>query len=239
MRRHKNHLHQTRQHLVAAFGIIIVPLLLLLIFAGSSLQFTSTFVTSSIVSLLRLAVAYILSVGLAWGAAIAFYYGRRAAVALPIFDVLQSFPAFAALPLAVHFLGSSNAIVILFLVIAIIWPIFFSTISTLKLVKKDWQEAVTIACLAPTTYLTHFLLPVSVPAVITGSIIGLGEGWEALVATEIITNAKGGVGQFFQSLAGQPVPITLGILGLLVIIFGLNKIIWLPLLEWSHHRMEE
>ncbi len=184
-------------------------------------------------------VAYIIAALLGWTGAVLFYKGRRGDVALPIFDVLQSFPAFAALPIAVRIMGASNTVVIAFLVIAIVWPVFFSTMSSLKLVKRDWEEAVAIANLRGFNYLWHFLIPVSIPGLVTGSVIGLGDGWEALVGTEIITGVANGAGVYFQEFSNNPTLITFGILGFLVLIFGINKLIWLPLLSWSHTRMEE
>ena len=89
------------------------------------------------------------------------------------------------------------------------------------------------------TYVRHFIWPVSIPGLITGSIIGLGEGWEALVATEIIMSVPKGLGNFFDTNASHGEITVLGILGLLIIIFSINKLLWLPLLEASHHGMEE
>ena len=233
------HLYSSRRHPLLTLAFVTLPFLVLLFFAQIAGNITADFFAQVIVSLGRIGIAYLISVVLAWVAAISFYRGRRSLIALPIFDVLQSFPAFAALPIAVHFMGPSTGVVIIFLIIAIIWPIFFSVISSLKLAKKDWEDAVAVARLQGRQYLTHFLLPVSIPGVITGSIIGMGEGWEALVATEIITNVRLGVGVFFHAFSQNPTVITFGILGLLVIIFGINKLLWLPLPEWSHHRMEE
>lgn len=85
-----------------------------------------------------------------------FYKGKRAAVVLPIFDVLQSFPTFAALPLATLAWGPSNSTVILFLVVTVIWPIFFSIISSLKLIKRDWEEAIEIMDVQGWRYLKDF-----------------------------------------------------------------------------------
>src|SRR5205823_1126122 len=93
----------------------------------------------------RLLIAYLAAAAIGWLMAVCFYRGKRAIVALPIFDVLQSFPTFAALPLAVFFWGKSNFTVIFFLVITIIWPVFFSILSSLKLIKHEWQEAVEVA----------------------------------------------------------------------------------------------
>ena len=105
--------------------------------------------------------------------------------------------------------------------------------------RHDWLEAVQISGLKDLDYFTKFLLPISIPGLITGTIIGLGEGWEALVATEIIVKARGGLGGFFASFS-QSIPITtFCILGLLLSVFSINKLVWLPLLEKSHHQMEE
>lgn len=114
----------------------------------------------------------------------------------------------------------------------------FSIVSSLKLIRRDWEEAVEMTGLRGFNYWRKFLWPVSFPGLVTGSIIGLGEGWEALVATEMIVKTKSGLGHFFQVFLNNP-PITgLGILGLLLLIFSLNKLIWLPLLDWGHRQME-
>jgi ABC-type anion transport system duplicated permease subunit len=69
--------------------------------------------------------------------------------------------------------------------------------------------------------------------------VGLGEGWEALVATEIIVQSQTGLGSFFQSFAENPRVTAFGILGFLILIFSLNKLIWIPLLDWGHKKLEE
>ncbi len=191
------------------------------------------------ISFWRLLIAYLIAAFLGWLLAVSFYRGRRANVALPVFDVLQSFPTFAALPLAVHFWGQSDSTTIFFLVITIVWPIFFSILSSLKLIKHEWEEAVQVMDLRGIDYLRHYLIPVSVPGLITGSIVGLGEGWEALVATEMLVEMKTGLGPFFQAWSHDVRITTFGILGFLLLIFVMNKLIWIPLLEWSHHRLED
>ena len=168
--------------------LVVIPFLFLLFFARISQIATSSLLYDVSISLFRLAVAYVISAVLGWFFAVAFYKGRKSSVALPVFDVLQSFPTYAALPLAVLYWGPSNFTVIFFLVLAIVWPIFFSVISSLKLIRKDWDEAVEISNLSGLSYLRLFLVPITIPGLITGSVIGLGDGWEALVATEINAN---------------------------------------------------
>ena len=120
-----------------------------------------------------------------------------------------------------------------------IWPVFFSIVSSLKLIKRDWQEAAKISNLRGWQYFRYFLWPVSVSGLIIGSIIGLGEGWEALVATEIIISPGRGLGEFFQRFSTSPMITGFGILGLLILIFAFNKLIWLQLLTWSHERLAD
>lgn len=232
-------IYQSRRHLFAALLFLVVPFVFLFIFSHFAKIAASSLFLDLSASFGRMLIAYAISVVLGWLCAISFYQGKRAMIALPIFDVLQSFPTFAALPMAVFFLGPSNFTVIFFLVIAIIWPIFFSIISSLKLIRHDWQEAAEIAGLSGFDYLRFFILPVTFTGLVTGSIIGLGDGWEALVATEIIVGVKLGLGSFFK-LFSQNVSITsFGIIGLLILVFSINRIIWLPLLDRSHRQMEE
>jgi len=232
-------IYVSKLHLVVTIFVIIVPFLFLLIFSIIANLSTGSLFRDVLISAARIIIAYLIAAVLAWLSAVAFYRGRRAVIALPVYDVLQSFPTFAALPLAVHFWGQNNFTVIFFLVITIIWPIFFSTLSSLKLIKRDWQEAAEISGLHGFNYLRQFLLPVSIPGLITGSIIGIGEGWEALVATEIIIGMKTGLGNFFQSHVTSGAITTFGILGFLLLIFMINKLVWIPLLDRSHRTMEE
>lgn len=238
-RRWRVKIYHSRTHLLVTLLVIIIPFLFLLLFSSFAKIATAKLFLDIFTSIGRLLAAYIIAAFFGWTFAVLFYKGARSAIALPIFDVLQSFPTFAALPLAVHLWGPSNLTVVIFLVFTIIWPIFFSILSSLKLVKHDWEDAVEIAGFSGFSYLQHFLLPISIPGLITGSIVGLGEGWEALVATEIIVGVKTGLGNFFALFARNPTITLFGILGFLMVIFSINKLIWLPLLERSHRKMSE
>lgn len=231
-------IYQNWRHLAITFFFLFLPFSFFLIFTNLTHIGTAGLLADISRSVFRIFIAYLIATILGWFFAVSFYRGKRATIALPVFDVLQSFPTFAALPLATYLLGPSDTTVIIFLVITIIWPIFFSIISSLKMIQKDWEEAAEISGLSGWKYLRFFLWPVSITGLITGSIIGLGEGWEALVATEIIVKVKSGLGNFFTA-SSENFPLTaFGILGLLLLIFSLNKLIWLPLLEWSHKKME-
>ena len=240
---HKSRTHaliyRSRLHRLVTVLFLALPFAFFLFFAQVTAISSAALFADITISLTRIVIAYVIALIAAWICAVLFYQGRRVVIALPFFDVLQSFPTFAALPLAAYFLGSSNVTVITFLVITIIWPIFFSIISSLHLIRHDWREVVEISRLSGFSYFKFFLLPVTIPGAVTGSVIGLGEGWEALVATEIIVGSRMGLGSFFSLFSHNPRITTFGILGFLILIFSINKLIWIPLLEWSHHKMEE
>lgn len=233
------HLHKTRWHLAITLLFLFLPVAFFIIFSSVARLGSLALLQDVFISTLRLFVAYVLALVLGWGLALLFCRGTMARVALPIFDVLQSFPTFAALPLAVAAWGESDVTVVVFLLITIVWPIFFSVTSTMQRVPRDWQEAAHVYHLRGWRYVKSFLLPASYPGAITGSIIGLGEGWEALVATEIIVGSQQGLGNFFQIFSQNITMTFFGILGFLLLIFSLNKIVWLPLLERSHRHTVE
>ncbi len=232
-------IYESRKQLIVTAAFIALPFIFLLLFSEFA-HITLAKLTADInISLFRITAAYLLAAAFGWLFAISFYKGKSTMVILPIFDVLQSFPTFSILPLAVILFGPSTMLVIVFLIAEIIWPIFFSIVSSLKLIRNDWEEAVEIVGLRGFDYLKKFLWPISFPGLVTGSIIGLGDAWQALVATEIIVGVRTGVGSFFQTFSNNVNVTTFGILGFLILIFAINKVIWLPLLERSHRQMEE
>jgi ABC-type nitrate/sulfonate/bicarbonate transport system permease component len=235
----RHHIYKKYWHVFIVLGLIILPVIFFSVFS-QFIGVSATVVFADIgLSLVRLLVAYSIATLLGWLLAVAFYRGNASTIALPLFDVLQSIPTFAALPLAILVWGKSDLVVIFFLILAIIWPIFFSVMSSLKMVKHEYEEVLQITGIAGWDRIKYFLLPASIPGIITGSIVGLGDAWEALIATEIIVGLTTGLGSFFNTYSGNSTITLFGILGLLMIIFSINKMIWLPLLEESHRHNEE
>lgn len=236
---HHSFVYQSWKHVWVTIGFVMLPFVYMVLFARLTETATDRLLWDLTVSCGRLFIAYAIAAVIGWLLAVSFYRGKRAIVALPVLDVLQSFPTFAALPLAIAIWGPSNITTIVFLVLTIIWPIVFSMLSTLKMTKHEWHEVAQMSGLSGWTYVRRFLFPLTFPAFITGSIVGLGEGWEALVATEMIVGLQTGLGPFFERYAERPTITTFGILGFLLLIFVVNKLVWIPLLEWSHRRLED
>lgn len=231
---HHFSLNRSRRHLLLAFAMLLFPLFALLIFSyATNLNFKSS-VFDLLVSMWRLGCAFLIATTIAWLLVVTVIGSKLEGAALALFDVMQSLPTFIILPLGIHYFGQTEKTIILFLVITIIWPIIFSIVSSLKQVNRSWREAVAISRLRGFNYVRYFLFPVTTPGITTGAIIGLGDGWEALVATELLIHATTGLGPFFAKFSTDTTMTMFGVLIFLSIIFTLNKFIWLPLLEKSH-----
>lgn len=227
-------IYKHRWHLALTFFIVILPFLFVIYGLPLSVVEKQVFISGLFISTIRLVIAYAVSVILALILAL-LARGRIGNFFLPLFDVLQSFPTFAMLPLAVHWFGASNTTVIIFLIFTVIWPMLFAIISSQKLIHPDLDEAATVFGAKGLKKIWHFVLPISYPGLITGSIVGIGEGWEAVVGAEIIVGLKSqGLGSFFSVNGESERLVLFGVLALLIFIFSLNKIVWLPLLEKSH-----
>ncbi len=213
----------------------IVPILLVMIMAVnfSDLDPTSLF-GGFCVSLARISIAYIIALILSCVLALVITSNEKVENAiLPILDVLQSFPSFALFPIMIASIHSSELIIITVLTLAIIWPILFTIIGGVKNRREDLEEAATIFGASGYKRLIFFQLPELAPAIVTGSIVGWGEAWEFIIGAELLVKTNLGIGTYLGQLgnAQQNLLLAFGITILLILLFVINKIIWLPLLD--------
>lgn len=189
------------------------------------------------VSLIRTTIAYIISASVAIIIALLITTSKFVEnLFLPVFDVLQSFPSFALFPLLVVALKNSPETIIIFvLTITMIWPILFSIIGGIKNRREDLEEAATIFGASGWRRLVYFIFPELWPAIVTGSIVGWGEGWEFIIGAELLVKTHLGIGAYLGVLGNQQnnVGLAFGITILLMLLFIINKLIWLPLLNKS------
>jgi ABC-type nitrate/sulfonate/bicarbonate transport system permease component len=188
----------------------------------------------------RLVIAYL--VALALGATIALLVGWSPFVdaLFPVFDILQNIPSFALIPFFIYFFGFTDLMVILFGVSTIIWPILFAVLGAIKSAHTDLSDAATIFGARGWRRVPHYLAPLSLPAILTGSIVGIAAGWDSIIGAEIITSISG-FGAFIKdaSVTGINQVAVAGILVILVFVFIINRLVWTPLLsESSRHYAE-
>lgn len=188
----------------------------------------------------RLALAYGIALVLGTTLALLVGWSPFADVLFPVFDVLQNVPSFALIPLFIYFFGFTSEMIILFAVSSIIWPILFAVLTAIKSAHKDLNDAATIFGANGLRRIRYYLAPLSFPAMLTGSIVGIAIGWEAVIGAEIITNVAG-FGDFIReaSASGISQSMIAGTFAILVIVFTVNRLVWAPLLaESSKHYAE-
>jgi NitT/TauT family transport system permease protein len=222
-----------RRH-VFPISLVVLGIILSLIFVfGFSKISAYDFLTGFGLSFVRVLAAYLISLALALAITIVVTKNKRIEdLSLPILDVLQSFPCFSILPLIMAYLGDSNSVTIIILVITMIWPILFSLLTGFKAQNPELLEASKIFGATGYKKIIYVTIPLLYPALITGSIVAWGEAWEAIIATEIITKIPG-VGTYLDqaAAANNSNILIIGILLLLSILFIFNKLIWIPLLN--------
>ncbi|MCX6810469.1 MAG: ABC transporter permease subunit [Candidatus Berkelbacteria bacterium] len=203
------------------------------VFSFSSLSWNQI-LGGFVVSLIRTSISYIIAATLAIIIALAMTSSRwLEGLLLPVFDVLQSFPSFALFPvLVVALRNSPEFIIIIVLTITMIWPILFSIIGGIKNRRQDFEEAATIFGARGSKRLVHFVFPELMPSIVTGSIVGWGEGWEFIIGAELLVKTNIGIGSYLGFLGQNQknVALAFGIIILLMLLFVINKLIWLPLL---------
>jgi ABC-type nitrate/sulfonate/bicarbonate transport system permease component len=231
---HRLLLWKSGRHIsIAAFLIFLIALILFAIAYAAHLDLAQLF-TGMGVSFVRVVVAYLISLALA--ILIALFITRKSSLedfTLPILDVLQSFPSFALLPFIVKIFGHGGFPVVLILIINIIWPILFALISGIKSLRDDLGEAAMVfGAASGWKRIWNFTLPGIFPSIITGSIIGWGEGWEAIAGAEIIAGSSG-IGRYITEVtnAGATQLLVLTLVFMLFIVFIVNNWFWLRLLK--------
>jgi len=156
---------------------------------GGGITF-GTIVMATVVTMLRILGAYLLSLVVAIPLALAAAYNRTLeAILLPLFDVFESIPNLAIFPLIlVVFLQTQwldgAAITILFL--NMVWNIVFALVGGLKIIPKDITYAAHVFGLTGFRYLTRVVLPAVFPQLVTGSILAVAEGWNLIIVAEAL-----------------------------------------------------
>jgi NitT/TauT family transport system permease protein/taurine transport system permease protein len=148
--------------------------------------------TDILVSLGRIASATLISIVLGVG------LGVLAALNRPIGDLLTPLATFfnsisgiAWIPLAITWFGLGTAAVTFIIVNAIFFLVFFNTVLGVRSVPKIMEQAVQTLGGGRLTLVRDVFLPGALPYIMSGVRSGLGFGWRALIAAELIAATSG------------------------------------------------
>ncbi|MDP2651934.1 MAG: ABC transporter permease subunit [bacterium] len=236
---HRAHLQRHRRAWLIMAGVVVASVLLVA-FGYFGRVAWPTLGNAVFHTTYRLALAY--GIALLLGTSIALLVGWSpfSDMLFPFFDILQNIPSFALIPFFIFFFGMTDQMVIFFAVSSIVWPILFAILTSIKSAHKDLSDAATIFGARGLRRIPYYLAPLSLPAILTGSIVGIAIGWESVIGAEIIANASG-FGAFIRtaSVSGINQATVAGMLAILIIVFVINRIVWAPLLAESAKRYAE
>jgi len=228
---HGFYLTRKRKHRRTTFLFLTIIVLIILTIGFYSGNSASMLLNALALSSFRLIVAYIISLIVAIIISVLVSSNRIGDSLIPLFDLMQNLPSFALIPIFVLWLGYTNLMIIVFAATSIVWPILFYMLHALKTVNRDKEDAAKIFGATGFKKMIFFSLPVAFPAAVTGSIVGFSIGWEAIIGVEII-GLSNGIGTFINnsSNAGGK-GLILGLTALLLLVFVINRVVWLPLLK--------
>jgi NitT/TauT family transport system permease protein len=200
-------------------------------------------------SLVRISVAYALSLAFALGYGYLAARSKRAEIVLvPLLDILQSIPVLSFLPgvmLAMVALFPHSQIgielgSIILIFTGQVWNIAFSFYSSLKSIPRELREAAIIYRFGRWQRFAELDLPYSTIGLVWNSMMSVAGGWFFLMACEMFVLGNRdfrlpGLGSFLQTAAshGNTRAILWGLAAMVAVIVMLDQLIWRPVIAWA------
>ena len=203
-------------------------------------------------SLLRIAIAYVLSLifAIAYGY-IAAYRPRAERFMIPLLDVLQSIPVLSFLPgvmlaMAALFPGRQLGVelgAVLLIFTGQVWNMAFSFYASLKSIPREMHEAATIYRFNWWQRFLQIELPFATIGLVWNSMMSVAGAWFFLMACEQFTDFRlPGLGSYLQAAAdhGDTRSMLLGIVTMIAVIVLIDQFVWRPVIAWSEKfKMEQ
>ncbi len=200
-------------------------------------------------SLVRIGVAYGLSLIFALGYGYLAANSRRAEIILiPLLDILQSIPVLSFLPgvmLAMVALFPHRQIgvelgSVLLIFTGQVWNIAFSFYSSLKTEPRELKEAARIYRFGNWQRFAQLDLPFATIGLVWNSMMSVAGGWFFLMACEMFVLGDRdfrlpGLGSFLQTAAGNgdTRAVLYGLAAMVGVIVLLDQLIWRPIIIWA------
>jgi len=200
-------------------------------------------------SLLRITIAYVLSLGftLVYGY-VAAYNPRAERFMIPLLDVLQSIPVLSFLPgvmlaMVALFPGRQLGVeagAILLIFTGQVWNMAFSFYASLKSIPKEMREAARVYRFNWWQRFIRMELPFSAIGLVWNSMMSVAGGWFFLMACEMFVLGSRdfrlpGLGSYLQTAAsaGDTRSILWGVGTMVAVIVLLDQFIWRPVIAWA------
>jgi NitT/TauT family transport system permease protein len=200
-------------------------------------------------SLLRIAIAYVLSLGftLVYGY-VAAYNARAERLLIPLLDILQSIPVLSFLPSVMlsmvalfptRQLGVELGCILLILT-GQVWNMTFSFYSSLKSIPNEMRDAAAVYRLSWWQKCLQMELPFAAIGLIWNSMMSVAGAWFFLMACEMFVLGNRdlrlpGLGSYLQTAAnaGDMRAILWGLGAMVAVIVLVDQLIWRPAIAWA------
>lgn len=225
-----------------AIGVVEASFSIYAFFFTSGKEYATILPAALALSLLRLVLAYLISVAIALPlASLAVRSGHLSRLVMPAAEVVASVPATAIFPLiVVALIGVTHGLnvpSILLLVTGMVWYVFFNVVAGLRSIPAELKEAAQNYGLRRWKYVRRVMLPAIFPSLMTGSITAFGGGWNALIVSEYVPSLTGGKPFYVLGLgylidkASYSRPQDMGLLVLslvtmVIAVIAINRLFW-------------
>jgi NitT/TauT family transport system permease protein len=204
---------------------------------------------ATVASTIRMVIAYALSLGWTLPCALAAADNPRFKRWLsPVAEIVGSMPATALFPVIVvfviHVTGGMNLASILLILTGMQWYLLFNLLAGVNQIPEELKEAVRAYRLSKWATWRKLDVPALVPSIVTGSITAWGGGWNALILSEYFvyrghTYKVLGLGALLDVATyetGNNLMILLSLLSMVVVVIGLNRLLWRRLYKVATER---
>ncbi|MCZ7396840.1 MAG: ABC transporter permease [Candidatus Methanoperedens sp.] len=116
----------------------------------------------------------------------------------PVIEIVRNMPPMAWIPLAIFILITGGSIFIVF--IGMVFPIILNTIYGVKSTDSRLIDAAKTLGASESQTVAKVVVPSAFPSIIAGLRIGLGVGWMAIVAAEMVIRSPVGLGYFIWNM---------------------------------------
>lgn len=158
----------------------------------------------------------------------------------PVVEILRPIPPLAWIPLSILWFGLGDLQNEFIIFLGMFFPVLLNTIAGVHQVDRNLIRAARTLGAGELVVLRRVVLKAALPQIVTGLRVGLGFGWMALVAAELV-GANSGLGFLIndaRSLLRTDIVVvgmlTIGVTGL-AIDFGLRRLTG-ALFPWSKRR---
>jgi NitT/TauT family transport system permease protein len=191
-----------------------------------------------LLSYLRLASAYLITLAWTIPVAIKIAHNPNFERIMPLFQTFAAIPATAFFPfmaiLVAYIPGGLEFPSILLILTGMQWYILFNLIGGVRSISGDIEEAAKALRADKGQYIRRVLFPSIYPSFITGSITGWGGGWNSLIVAEFLiygnkTYSVLGIGSLLDKAAytlGNTVLLFLIVGVMIAVIIAINRLVW-------------